>query len=101
MTQLQEKAINRIRNLVESDMYSDDQEIKIWEVTEHDYFVSLVVEYGLKGDEGTLACLIARTRAHLFIGKRGGITYPVWSRGRQVCRQFKGYSILQAALDQK
>lgn len=102
MTQLQEKAIDRIRNLVESDMYIDNQEIKIWEVTDCDYFVSLTVEYGYKNDEGTLASLIARTRAQLFIGKRGGVTYPVINKkGQFVRRQFGGYSILQAALDQK
>lgn len=102
MTQLQEKAINRIKRLVESDMYTDNQEIKTWEVTDCDSFVSLVVEYGYKGDEGTLASIICRTRAHLFIGKRGGITYPVTTKnGKFVRRQFGGYSILQAALDQK
>lgn len=102
MTKLQEKAIERIKKLVKSDMYSDDMEIKKWEVNELDSFVSLVVEYGHIGDEGTLASIICRTRAHLFIGKRGGITYPITNKkGQFVRKQFGGYSILQAALDQK
>lgn len=102
MNKAQEKAISKIRALVESELYSDDYEIKIWDVTDCEYFISLVVEYGLKNDEGTMASLIARDRAHLFIGKRGGITYPVSKKNGDIVRRtFKGYSILQAVCDQR
>lgn len=102
MTKAQEKAIAKVRKLVESELYSDEYEIKEWEISENKYFVSLVVEYGMKNDEGTLASLIARDRAHLFIGTRGGIRYPVSKKnGDFVLRQFKGYSILQAVCDQR
>lgn len=101
MTKSQEQAVKRVRALVESELLSDDYEIKQWDVHENEYFVSLVVEYGLKNDEGTLASLIARDRAHLFIGKRGGIRYPVSKDGQTIYRVFKGYSILQAVCDQR
>lgn len=103
MTQAQEKALTKIRGLVDKELYTDAYEIKEWTVRECEYFVSLVVEYGLKNDEGTMAAVIGRDRAHLFIGKRGGITYPVTSKktGKQICKQFKGYSILQAVCDQR
>lgn len=100
MTKSQEKAIERIRKLVESELY-DWREIKKWEVEEREYFVSVYVEYGCKDDEGTMAELLCRNDAHLFVGKRGGITYPVYKDGKQVRRQFKGYSILQAVVDQR
>ena len=102
MTKSQERAIARIERLVQKELYNDEYEIKEWDVHENEYFVSLVVETGRKNDEGTLASIICRDRAHLFIGKRGGITYPVTTKkGKQVCRQFKGYSILQAVCDQR
>ena len=100
MTKSQEKAIERIRKLVESEC-RDRYEIKIWELKEHETFVSLYVAYGLKNDEGTLAELLCRDKAHLFVGKRGGITYPIYKNGRQIERKFKGYSILQAVVDQE
>ena len=101
MTKAQEKAIKKIRTLVESDLYSDSYEIKKWDIDENEYFVSLVIEFGLKNDEGTLAAVISRDRAHLFIGKRGGITYPVSKNGKYYTKKFKGYSILQAVCDQR
>ena len=99
MTKSQEKAIERIRKLVESEI-RDRYEIKVWEIKEYETFVSVYVVYGLKNDEGTLAQLVCRDKAHLFVGKRGGITYPIYKKGKQITRQFKGYSILQAVCDQ-
>lgn len=101
MTKSQEKAVAKIKALVEKDLYSDDYEIKTWEVEENKYFVSVYVVYGMKNDAGTLAALIARDRAHLFVGKRGGITYLVSKNGRHYKKRFKGYSILQAVCDQR
>lgn len=96
MTQAQEKAINRIRKLVEKEC-GEAYEVKKWIVSECEYFVDVVVEYGCIGDEGTLAELIARNRAHLFIGKRGGITYYATGKRNGLSkRTFHGYSILEA-----
>ena len=110
MTTSQEKAIERIRRLVEKEMKGirgdkDCYEIKEWDLSEYEYFVSLVVEYGMKGDEGTLGEVFGRNRAQLFIGKKGGITYPVTKvlkngEYKHYTKHFKGYSILQAVCDQ-
>lgn len=101
MTKSQEKAIAKVRKLVESEIRPDREEIKTWEVKEYTYFVALYIVYGYKNDEGTLSEYLLRDKAHLFIGKRGAITYPVDYRGRTVRRKFKGYSILQAVCDQR
>ena len=66
MTKSQEKAIERIRKLVENNL-RNSQEIKMWEIKEHETFVSVYVAYGLKNDEGTLAELFCRDKAHLFV----------------------------------
>ena len=110
MTKSQERALNKIRRLVDQEIKGirgdrDDKEIKVWEVDENEYFVSVIVEYGYKNDEGTMASIICRDRAHLFIGKRGGITYPVSKKlkngtWKHYSKEFKGYSILQAVVDQ-
>ena len=80
MTKAQEKAIARIRKMAENTLFfgtnKDDYEFKEWEVSENEYFVNVVLEVGRKGDEGTMAAIFARDRAQLFVGKRGGITYP-------------------------
>ena len=101
MTKAQEKAVAKIKTLVEKELLSDEYEIKTWKVEENKFFVSVYVVYGMKNDEGTLAELIVRDRAHLFIGKRGGITYPISKNGKHYTKRFKGYSILQAVCDQR
>lgn len=106
MTAAQERAVKRIRKLAENCFYSDAWEIKEWEVNENEYFVSVIVEIGHKNDEGTLAAIICRDRAHLFIGKRGGITYPVTKtlkngEHKTYYKRFGGYSLLQAVCDQR
>lgn len=101
MTNSQKKAIKRIENLTKEILWNDKFEIKLWEVEENEYFVNLVVETGMKGDEGTMAAIFARDRAQLFIGKRGGITYPVSKNGRHYTKVFGGYSLLQAVCDQR
>lgn len=101
MTRQQENALKKIRKLADGLMYSDKWELKEWQVHENEYFVSVVVEVGMKGDEGTLGQVFCRERAQLFIGKRGGIRYPCTNkRGKYVERHFKGYSLLQAVIDQ-
>ena len=106
MTNAQEKALQRIKNLVESEFYHDEMEIKTWKIDENEYFVSLVLEYGMKNDEGTLAEIFGRNRAHLFIGKKGGVRYPVNKtlkngKFKHYEKRFGGFSILQAVIDQR
>lgn len=106
MTNAQIKAVEKIKRLTENELYSDRYEIKTFEVKESEYSVSVYVVYGLKDDEGTMAEVYCRDRAHLFVGKRGGITYYMtkklkngaWKTYKKV---FKGYSILQAVCDQR
>lgn len=102
MTKAQENSIGRVRRLVERDLL-DGHEVKRWEIEDCTYFVSLLVETGLKGDEGTYAEIFARNTAHLFIGKRGGVTFPVWNAKtqHQVRRAFHWYSILEAVVAQR
>ena len=90
MTKEQKRTVNRIRRDAEYHFfYSEDYEFKKWEVTENEYFVSVVFVVGMKGDEGTLASIICRDRAQLFIGKRGGVTYPVTKHLKN--GEFKSY----------
>ena len=99
MTKSQEKALARIRESVEA--WGDGRyEIKRWEVEDHGSFLSLVVQTGMPDDEGTAAEMFARDRAHIFIGPRGGITYPVWRNGRQIERRWDCYSFLTPVVDQ-
>ncbi len=104
MTKAQEKAVEKLRKMGKELFWGDesDYEYKRFEINENEYFVSLVMEVGRKGDEGTLGAIYARDRCHLFIGKRGGITYPCKNKaGEYITRRFKGYSILQAVCDQQ
>lgn len=90
MTQKQEQAVRRIRREVESGLfYSTRCELKEFTVKEYDTFVSVVFEVGQMGDEGTLAAVFARDRGHVFVGTRGGITYPVHKGSKTVYRQYK------------
>ena len=75
-------------------------EIKRFEVEENKWFVSVVAEVGYVGDEGTLAEIFARDRVQLFIGKRGGMTYPVFKNGKYSTRRFKKGRYMKVHLDQ-
>lgn len=108
MTRSQEKAIARIRALAEKHAEGcfREGELKKWKIDENEYFVAVYVEIGMKNDEGTLAEVFCRDAAHLFVGKRGGITYPVsktYKNGKykHYTKKFEGYSILQAVVDQR
>ena len=108
MTKSQERALNKIKRLAEkwANEGFEDGELKKWDVEENEYFVSVIVEIGGKNDEGTQAEVFARDRAQLFIGKCGGVTYPVYKRlkngtYKHYTKTFKGYSILQAVVDQR
>ena len=101
MTNSQKLAMERIKKLTNDLLYNDNHEIKKFEVTDCDYIMSVIVETGLKNDEGTLAAIVGRDRAHLFIGKRGAITYPVHKNGKFIRRKFHSYSMLEAVCDQR
>lgn len=79
MTKAQERVIDYIKNnwleVVHGARHIDEFEIKKYEVKENEYFTSLVIESGLKGDEGTMARWFGRDRIHILVGKRGGIKY--------------------------
>lgn len=101
MTREQEYAVARLRRLVEKECQEFGEEIKRFDVTEYERFVSVYVVYGIKNDEHSYAVL-ARGYAHLFVGKRGGVRFPVTSKnGNQYCIPFKWYSILQAVCRQR
>lgn len=106
ITKAQEKSINNIRKLAEDLHFSDKYETKTFEVKDFGSFVSVYVVVGMKDDEGTLAEVFGRDTAHLFIGPRGGIRYPVSKQMKNGSwkhyeKTFKGYSLLQAVVDQR
>ena len=108
ITKQQTKAIENIKRLAEKlhEGHADKYEIKKFEIHENEYFVAVVVETGMKDDEGTLAEVFCRDCAQLFIGPRGGITYPVSKKLKNgkykyFTRRFEGYSLLQAVVDQR
>ena len=76
MTKAQLATIQKIKkDIPQFDFYeSDNYEIKRFETEEFQYFVSLTVETGMKGDDGTLASVFCRKHRHGFIGKRGGVS---------------------------
>lgn len=104
MTRQQENVIARIKRTVVQEICPNgtQYELKEFEVTEYDHFVALYCVTGLKDDEGTLAAVYCRDRLHLFIGKRGGITYPVDTKRHGLVRRELGRrSLFHAAYEQK
>lgn len=92
MTSKQEKMVNQIKNDIISYDFHDHRicgniensryEFKTFQVEDHGEFVSVYSVVGVKGDEGTMAALIARTYRQIFIGKRGGVhTYDNQKKG--------------------
>lgn len=105
ITNLQAQALCRILKMAESFDYSRGNgryEIKQYDVKEFPTFLSVVIEVGMTGDEGTLASVICRDRAHVFVGKRGGITYyPTTSKSKDMkARRMKG-SLMSVVIDQR
>lgn len=76
-TPSQDKAIECVRDalLEKNGRYSDrEQVLKKFEVTDMDWgSVSLVIEVGSEGDEGTLGSIFCRDYRHIFIGRSGGL----------------------------
>ena len=108
LTKAQEKAISNIKKLAEKvhERHADKYEIKRFDVDTNEYFADVVVEIGMKDDEGTMAEVFCRECAQLFVGPRGGITYPVSKQmkngsWKHYTKRFEGYSLLQAVVDQR
>ena len=78
MTKQQERKIELIRNYMKNyhGKYSDNYELKEDEVQDIGAggIISVVLEVGLKEDEGTMAAILCRDRIHVFVGPRGGVT---------------------------
>lgn len=88
ISKMQKSRLESIRSSVLDTLYGstkDSYEIKEFdvrvsesEVRKNTKFVSVSIETGLKGDEGTLASSLARNRALIFIGKNGGMKHAQW-----------------------
>ena len=100
MTDRQRWAITRIKKDVERCL-TEYKELKAWEVRENEYFVSVVFEMGFVGDEGTLSEYLLRLRGQVFVGKRGGITYPMWNHAKNTMYRKRYRSALGVCIDQK
>lgn len=93
MNEAQERAVEMIRTgmMEEFDLShgAGRYELKQFVVHEHETFVSVVAEVGMVGDEGKWSEIFCRNRVHIFIGKRGGMKYPMMKRGRWYTKRFK------------
>lgn len=83
MTKAQEKMVNRIRKDAETMCGNGGYEIKEWEVKENEWgSVSIYLEIGLIGDEGTMAEYIGRDKLQIFIGPKGGTKIPCYTHNK-------------------
>lgn len=77
MTAAQERLLARIKAqalaCAHGADFVDRYEFKKWEVEVTPHFVSLVLETGRKGDEGTYGALLCRNYRHIFIGPNGAL----------------------------
>ena len=91
MTNSQQRVITEIKTrLPYFDFYSsDDYEIKEFEVTDYDSFVSVYIVTGMINDEGTMAACLCRKYRHGFIGKKGGLSYMNGKSNRVGCSVFE------------
>lgn len=104
MTEQQSKALCRILHSADTFDYSHGKgtyEIKRYEVDDCKYFLSVFMEVGKVGDEGTLASVLCRDNVHLFIGKRGGIRYPVYKNGKTSTKPLSKTTLYGVMVDQK
>ena len=78
MSPAQEKMVEFARvHIFENDSngYPEAHEYKRFEVKLMDWGkVEILTEVGSKTDEGTMAAILCRTRRHLFVGRKGGLT---------------------------
>lgn len=98
MTSSQQRAIERLKKQAE-DYAGSHMEIKDINITDEGFFVSMFISFAWKNEDTDPFLMLYRDYAHFFIGKRGGITYPICIKGKQVCRRYKG--MLKAICDRK
>lgn len=102
MTKAQQRKVDLIRRQAEKEF--SFTELKRFEVTENEYFVAVFAQIGLHNDEGTAASIFARDSVHVFIGKRGGMKYPVYRtlKDGTIKSYYKPYkSFLSTSIDQR
>lgn len=74
MTAAQQRVVDLLRvEILKRHGSPDRYEYKTFDVDDRGSLVFVLAEVGLKGDEGTMASVFARTRRHVAIGKRDGM----------------------------
>lgn len=95
MTIKQKQKIQNIRDSVVSTIYgkqSENYEIKQFKITESEYdIVSIIIELGMKNDEGTLAECLCRNTAIIFVGKNGALKHIESKTSIIACFYFSQY----------
>ena len=83
MNTTQTNAIESIKKAMLEGVYlgTSQVELKKCEIRESSEFVSLVIEVGHVGDEGSMAEVLCRDCRQFFIGKRGGVSLASLSVG--------------------
>lgn len=102
MTRKQKTIIEMLKREAKRQLFyggEEDYEFKQFEIKDYDSFVSVSIETGRKNDEGTLAAVLCRDHLHLFIGKRGAITY--WQTGRKTTQRLNGMNLMTVVLAQR
>ena len=82
MTQAQERKVEMIRKEIEREFFPmhRNPEVKKFQVEELDCgIVSLIAEVGSVNDSDTYAAILCRERIHVFIGRKGSISYYPYS----------------------
>lgn len=82
MTQAQERRVEMIRKEIEKEFFPmhRNPEVKQFQVEELECgIVSLIAEVGSVNDSGTYAAILCRERIHVFIGRKGSISYYPYS----------------------
>ena len=81
MTKQQERRIAQIEEIMMNLVgHPETKEIKEKNIEDLGHCISMVIEVGQIGDEGTLAAVFCRQRAHIFIGRKGGCSTYTRSR---------------------
>ena len=81
MTKYQERRIAQIEEIMMNLVgHPETKEIKEKKIEDLGHCISMVIEVGQIGDEGTMAAIFCRQRAHIFIGKKGGCSTYTNSR---------------------
>lgn len=100
MTRSQKLMIEHLDREVENQITGrrGEYEVKERRVKEFSTFVSYYVYIGYKGDENSILSLY-RDTIHLFIGKRGGVTYYPNKGNVDKHKRYKG-NLWQVIIDQ-